>query len=237
MGKRLDASRCHFVGTSAHATIIVLDGDPAPPKGAQPPPPIFGYVCCGQTTGVDRSRCHSVQRQALAQATLCWMGIQLPLKRGTAPPPFRPMSIVAKPLDGSRCHLVLGMYWIGILTIRPDPDSGQIVESAMWPNPDFTGYRIVTQGRETLTTESRWLNQLASDIGLVSFSEYHITYLVMLHIKMVVCFILWFCVRWGPNPHPKRGTAAPLFLAPVYCCQMVAYLSYCWALVQVLGQK
>ena len=28
---------------------IVLDGDPAPSKGAQPP--IFGHVCCGQTAG------------------------------------------------------------------------------------------------------------------------------------------------------------------------------------------
>jgi len=29
-----------------------------------------------------------------------------PQKGGTAPPNFRPMSIVAKRLDGSRCHLV-----------------------------------------------------------------------------------------------------------------------------------
>jgi len=33
------------------------------------------------------------------------MGTQLPLKRDTAPT-FRPMSIVTKRLDGSRCHLV-----------------------------------------------------------------------------------------------------------------------------------
>jgi len=30
----------------------------------------------------------------------------LPPKKGTAPPTFRPMSVVAKRLDGSRCHLV-----------------------------------------------------------------------------------------------------------------------------------
>ena len=40
------------------------------------------------------------------------MGTQLPLKRDTAPT-FRAMFIVAKRLDGSRCHLVL-MY-------RPGP--------------------------------------------------------------------------------------------------------------------
>ena len=32
---------------------IVLDGDPAPTKGAQPPPflQFSAYVCCGQTAG------------------------------------------------------------------------------------------------------------------------------------------------------------------------------------------
>jgi len=33
-------------------------------------------------------------------------GTQLPLKRDTVPLTFRPMSIVAKRLDGSRCHLL-----------------------------------------------------------------------------------------------------------------------------------
>jgi len=36
----------------------------------------------------------------------------------------------------------LGMYRIGIFTIRPDLDSGQIAETAI--RPDFTGYWIVT---------------------------------------------------------------------------------------------
>jgi len=33
-------------------------------------------------------------------------GDPAPPKKGTAPPTFRPMSIVAKRLDGPRCHLV-----------------------------------------------------------------------------------------------------------------------------------
>jgi len=37
---------------------------------------------------------------------------------------------------------MIGMHRIGIFTIRPDPDSGRIVESAI--RPDFTGYWIVT---------------------------------------------------------------------------------------------
>jgi len=36
----------------------------------------------------------------------CQTGTQLPTERGTAAPTFRPMSIVAKRLDGSSCHLV-----------------------------------------------------------------------------------------------------------------------------------
>ena len=35
-------------------------------------------------------------------------GLSSPLKRGTEPPTYRFMSIVAKRLDGSRCHLVEG---------------------------------------------------------------------------------------------------------------------------------
>jgi len=31
---------------------------------------------------------------------------------------------------------ILGMYRIGIFTIRLDPDGGRIVESAIWPDPD-----------------------------------------------------------------------------------------------------
>ena len=30
---------------------IVLDGDPAPPKGAQPPPQFSAHVCCSQMAG------------------------------------------------------------------------------------------------------------------------------------------------------------------------------------------
>jgi len=41
-----------------------------------------------------------------APDTLCYMGTQGPVKTSTALPTFRPMSILAKQLDGSRCHMV-----------------------------------------------------------------------------------------------------------------------------------
>ena len=37
-----------------------------------------------------------------------------------------------------------------------------------------------------------------------------------------------------PAPPMERGTAAPHFLAHVYCGQMVAHLSNCWSLVSLL---
>jgi len=42
-------------------------------------------------------------------ATLCQMGAQLPSPKSAQPTNFRPMSVVAKWLDGSKCHLV-GRY-------------------------------------------------------------------------------------------------------------------------------
>ena len=85
---------------------IVLDGDPAPspPKGHSPPN--FGpYLlwpngCMDQDAtwygGRPRPRRHCVID-----------GDPAPSKKVTAPATFRPMSIVAKRLGGSRCHLVL----------------------------------------------------------------------------------------------------------------------------------
>jgi len=38
------------------------------------------------------------------------------------------------------------------------------------------------------------------------------------------------CVTWGPSSPSQKGHS-PQFAARVYCGQMVAHLSYCWALV------
>ena len=71
----------------------VLDGDPAPPpeRGIAPNfRPM--YVVAKRLV---KARCHLVRRQAAAQATLCYMGTQLP-QSGTAPPNIGPVCIVAK---------------------------------------------------------------------------------------------------------------------------------------------
>ena len=86
---------------------FVLDGHqaPSPKGGAEPPPQFSANFYCAQTAG-----CITMllgMQVGLSPGTLCSMGTQPPLSRkGAKPPPnFRPMSIVAKRLDGSRWNL------------------------------------------------------------------------------------------------------------------------------------
>jgi len=85
---------------------FVLDGDqalPSPKRGWSPQ--FSAHVYCGQTAGwikmalgmeVGLGPCHIVHD-----------GDPAPLpKKGAEPPNFRPMSVVAKRLDASKCHLV-----------------------------------------------------------------------------------------------------------------------------------
>jgi len=79
---------------------IVLHGELAPlsQKGGRAPPPYSAHFYCGQTAG-----CIEMP-----------LGMEIGLSPGdfvldgdpAEPPYFRPTSIVAKRLDGSRCHLV-----------------------------------------------------------------------------------------------------------------------------------
>ena len=80
---------------------IVLDGDPAPSNGAQPQ--FLAYVSCAQTAGwikmpldmeVGLGPVHIVLDVNIPQGSQCPMTIFCP-------------SVVAKRLDGSRCHMVL----------------------------------------------------------------------------------------------------------------------------------
>jgi len=62
-------------------------------------------VHCGQKAGWTKMP-HSME-VGLGPGDIVSDGNPAPLpKRGTAPATFRPMSVVAKWLDGSRCHLV-----------------------------------------------------------------------------------------------------------------------------------
>jgi len=83
---------------------FVLDGDPAPSQKGGGAPKFSAHVYCSQTAGWMKMALG--MEVALVQSTLCYMGTQLPApKRGTAPN-FRPIFIVAKRPDASRCHLV-----------------------------------------------------------------------------------------------------------------------------------
>jgi len=85
---------------------IVLDGHPPPHKGVGAPSPIFGPWLLWPNGWMDQDGT-SASRWALVHATLCYIGTQLPSpKGGRALPNFRPIFIVTKRLDASRCHLV-----------------------------------------------------------------------------------------------------------------------------------
>jgi len=81
--------------------------DPAPPlttKGLEPPPQFSAHFYCGQTAGCIKMPLG--MEIASAHATVLDGDPDPYPKRGGAPPSFRPTSIVAKRLHGSRCHLV-----------------------------------------------------------------------------------------------------------------------------------
>jgi len=85
---------------------IVLDWDPAPPPLKGHNPPISANVHCGQTAGWTKMPVGT--EVGLSPGDFVFHGDPAPppRKKGTAPRNLWPMSIVAKQLDGSRCHLV-----------------------------------------------------------------------------------------------------------------------------------
>ena len=85
---------------------IVLDGNSAPPrKGAQQRPPLLAHVYCGQTAGWIKIPLSREVGFSLGDIVLDGDPAPPPQKGNT--PNFRPLSVVAKWLGGSRCHLVL----------------------------------------------------------------------------------------------------------------------------------
>jgi len=61
-------------------------------------------VYCGQTVGWIKMKLG--MQVALDPGHIVLDGAQLPSPKWHSRPNFRPMSVVAKRLDGSRCHLV-----------------------------------------------------------------------------------------------------------------------------------
>ena len=85
---------------------IVLDGDPAPPppKG-QSPPQFSARICCSQMAAWMKMSLG--MELGLDPGDFVLDGDPAPpSQKGGGPPNFWPISVVAKPLDASRCHLV-----------------------------------------------------------------------------------------------------------------------------------
>jgi len=88
---------------------IVLDGNPAPlPQNGAEPPKFSAHIYCGQTARWIKMALGMEVRLGPGHIVLDGDPLQLPLPRKGAQPlhNFQPMSVVAKRLDGSRCHLV-----------------------------------------------------------------------------------------------------------------------------------
>ena len=85
---------------------FVLDGDLAPPpKGGTAPSPIFGPFYCGQTAGCIKMPLGV--EVSLDPSNIVLDGDPaLPSPKRGQSPQFSAMSIVAKRLHGSRCHLL-----------------------------------------------------------------------------------------------------------------------------------
>ena len=79
---------------------IVLDGDLAPlfKKGAESPPQFSAHVYCGQTAGWIKMSLSTEVGLSPGQIVLDMD--PAPNKKAAQPPNFRPLSIVAKRLDG-----------------------------------------------------------------------------------------------------------------------------------------
>jgi len=86
---------------------FMLDGDPAPlsKKGAEPPK-FSAHLYCGKTAGWINIVLGVEVGLSPGDFVLDGDPATLLKKRAEPLPNFRPISIVAKRLDASRCHLV-----------------------------------------------------------------------------------------------------------------------------------
>ena len=98
-------------------------GPSSPPlKGAQPH--FLAHVYCDQTAGWIKMPLGTELGLGSGHMALDGDPAPLPSKKGAKSPNFRPMSIVAKRLDGSRCHLST----MKIETFGHGPMANQIAE-------------------------------------------------------------------------------------------------------------
>jgi len=108
VAKWLDGSRSHLVWreASAQATLCQIGTQLLlPTKGTQPLPLIFGPCLLWLNSWMDQDATLYGDSSRPRPHCARW-GPSPPPQKGHTTPNFRPMSIVVKRLDGSRCHLV-----------------------------------------------------------------------------------------------------------------------------------
>jgi len=82
---------------------FALDGNPAPLPKTGAARPIFAHVYCGQTAAWINMAL-GVEMGLNPGYTVLYSGPAPLPKKGAEPPNSRPISVVAKRLDASRCH-------------------------------------------------------------------------------------------------------------------------------------
>ena len=86
---------------------IVLGRDPAPPPPKAQNPRFSAHIYCGQMAGWIKMPLGMEMCLGPGHIVLEWdPASSPPQKKGTEPPNFRPIYIVAERLDASRCHLL-----------------------------------------------------------------------------------------------------------------------------------
>ena len=84
---------------------IVLGGDPAPlPQRGRALLQFSAHICCGQMAGWIKMPLG--MEVGFGPGDFVLDGTRSPSPKGGGAPNFQPISVVAKWLDGSRCHLV-----------------------------------------------------------------------------------------------------------------------------------
>jgi len=147
--------------------------------GTQPPSPKTRRptnVYCGQTAGWIKMPLGTEVGHSVVDVVLDGDSALAPLKGNSPVPNFRPMSVVAKRLDGLRCHLVwrygsaqATLYSMGAQVPR---------EKGTAPHPIFG---------PCLLWQNGWIDQDMTWYGGKPRLRRR-------------------CVRWGRSSPPKRGT-------------------------------
>ena len=106
------------------------------PKGTQSPQ-FSAHDCCGQTAGWIKMLLGT--EVGLGPGDIVLGGDPAPPKKGYSIPTFRPMSIVAKRLHGSRCHIVR--------RYRPRPRPHCVSWEPSFPLPPRKGHSSPLFGR------------------------------------------------------------------------------------------